>query len=109
MRQASIVEGCGGCHDWLKHNSHPMGDKTIDPRNKNVTVSCLSCHRSHATSAPNAGRWDFNILGMAADGVISGSYKIPNPYDGGQRSLCNKCHSKDEFDHPEDFTPVPTP
>jgi hypothetical protein len=67
----------------------------------------MSCHRSHATSAPNAGRWDFNILGMATDGVISGSYRIPNPYDGGQRSLCNKCHSKDEFDHPEDFTPVP--
>jgi len=39
--------------------------------------------------------------------VNSGSYKIPNPYDGGQRSLCNKCHSKDEFDAPEDFTPVP--
>ena len=54
---------------------------------------------------PNSGRWDFNILGMAADGVNSKSYKIPNPYDGGQRSLCNKCHSKDEFDHPEDFTP----
>ena len=70
-------------------------------------VACMSCHRSHATSAPNAGRWDFNILGMATDGVISGSYRIPNPYDGGQRSLCNKCHSKDEFDHPEDFTPVP--
>ena len=58
----------------------------------------MSCHRAHATSAPNAGRWDFNVLGMAADGVNSGSYKIPNPYDGGQRSLCNKCHSKDEFD-----------
>jgi hypothetical protein len=70
-------------------------------------VACMSCHRSHATSAPNAGRWDFNILGMATDGVISGSYRIPNPYDGGQRSLCNKCHSKDEFDHPEDFTPTP--
>jgi len=70
-------------------------------------VACMSCHRAHASSAPNAGRWDFNVLGMAADGVNSKSYKIPNPYDGGQRSLCNKCHSKDEFDAPEDFTPVP--
>jgi predicted CXXCH cytochrome family protein len=73
----------------------------------NSRVACVSCHRAHATSAPNSGRWDFNILGMAADGVNSKSYKIPNPYDGGQRSLCNKCHSKDEFDHPEDFTPAP--
>ena len=49
MRQASVVEGCGACHDWLKHNSHPMGDKTVDPRNKNLAVNCLSCHRSHGT------------------------------------------------------------
>jgi predicted CXXCH cytochrome family protein len=71
----------------------------------NSQVACVTCHRSHATSAPNAGRWDFNILGIATDGNISGSYKIPNPYDDYQRSLCNKCHSKDEFDMLEDFVP----
>ncbi len=71
----------------------------------NSAVACISCHRAHATSAPNAGRWDFNILGIATDGNISGSYKIPNPYDDYQRSLCNKCHSKDEFDELEDFVP----
>jgi len=49
MRQASIVEGCGSCHDWLKHNSHPMGEKVIDARNRNRSVDCLSCHRSHGT------------------------------------------------------------
>ncbi len=49
MRQASIIEGCGTCHDWLKHNSHPMGEKFVDPRNKNRTLDCLSCHRSHGT------------------------------------------------------------
>jgi len=49
MRKASVVEGCGGCHDWIKHNAHPMGDKTLDPRNKNNAVNCLSCHRSHGT------------------------------------------------------------
>jgi hypothetical protein len=68
-------------------------------------VSCISCHRAHASSAPNAGRWDFNIPGLAEDGHESGSYKIPNPYDGYQRSLCNKCHKKDEFDALVDFTP----
>lgn len=49
MRQASIVEGCGGCHDWLKHNSHPMGEKYLDMRNKNLSVDCLSCHQAHGT------------------------------------------------------------
>ena len=36
--------------------------------------------------------------GVSEDGDESNSYEIPNPYDGAQRSLCNKCHSKDEFD-----------
>jgi len=49
MRQASIVEGCGSCHDWLKHNSHPMGEKFADMRNKNLSVNCLSCHQAHGT------------------------------------------------------------
>ena len=62
------------------------------------TVMCLTCHRAHATSAPNAGRWDFNVTFLKDDGVASGSYALPNPYDSQQRSLCNKCHSKDEFD-----------
>ena len=49
MRQASVVEGCGACHDWLKHNSHPMGEKYRDTRNKNLPVDCLSCHKAHGT------------------------------------------------------------
>ncbi len=49
MQQASIIDGCGTCHDWLKHTSHPMGEKQTDPRNKNLKVDCLSCHRSHGT------------------------------------------------------------
>lgn len=70
-------------------------------------VACVSCHRAHASSAPDAGRWDFNLRGLAQDGVESGSYAIPQPYGGTQRSLCNKCHSKDEFDELIDFTPAP--
>jgi len=61
-------------------------------------VSCISCHRAHGTSAPNIGRWDFNISTWAAEGVESGSYPIPNPYPATgntQRSLCNKCHNRD--------------
>ncbi len=62
-------------------------------------VMCLTCHRAHASSAPDAGRWDFNVTFLKDDGIESGSYAIPNPYaDDRQRSLCNKCHRKDEFD-----------
>lgn len=66
-------------------------------------VSCVSCHRAHATSAPDAGRWDFSVTGLAEDGDESGSYALPNPYGAEQRSLCNKCHGKDEFDFPTTF------
>ncbi len=72
-------------------------DSTAGP-SASSRVMCLTCHRAHATSAPNAGRWDFNVTLLDEDGVESGSYALPNPYDGNQRSLCNKCHSKDEFD-----------
>lgn len=49
LRASSVVEMCGTCHDWLKHSSHPMGDKYVDMRNRNRTMDCLSCHRSHGT------------------------------------------------------------
>jgi len=63
-------------------------------------VSCITCHRAHATSAVDAGRWDFQVPLLHEDGAESGSYQIPDPYgDLNQRSLCNKCHNKDEFDH----------
>ncbi len=65
------------------------------------TVMCLTCHRAHATSAPDAGRWDFNVTFLNEDGAESGSYIIPNPYaSANQRSLCNKCHVKDADDGP---------
>lgn len=49
MRQPSAIETCGACHDWLKHTSHPMGEKYADARRRNRSVDCLSCHRSHGT------------------------------------------------------------
>ncbi len=59
-------------------------------------ISCITCHRAHATSAPDAGRWDFNVSLLHEDGAEPGSYAIPDPYgDVNQRSLCNKCHRKD--------------
>jgi DmsE family decaheme c-type cytochrome len=47
--QASTLELCGSCHDYQKHSTHPVGNKVIDKRNKNLTVECLSCHRAHGT------------------------------------------------------------
>ncbi len=49
FKNADITQLCGTCHDWLQHSSHPMGEKAPDPRNKNLQVQCLSCHRSHGT------------------------------------------------------------
>jgi predicted CXXCH cytochrome family protein len=40
---------CGKCHDWQRHSSHPVGEKYRDPRNQNLAVDCLSCHRAHGT------------------------------------------------------------
>lgn len=66
-------------------------------------VFCLTCHRAHASSAPDAGRWDFHVTFLHEDGLESGSYPIPDPYESlNQRSLCNKCHVKDEFDRIEE-------
>jgi predicted CXXCH cytochrome family protein len=63
-------------------------------------ISCLSCHRAHASSAPASLRWDPQVLRLAQDGVISGSWPLPNPYgDPGQTSLCNKCHAMETRPH----------
>ncbi len=73
-------------------------DSTVGPTGTSK-VMCLTCHRAHASSAPDAGRWDFNITEWVEEGVESGAYAIPNPYAStageAQRSLCNKCHAKD--------------
>ncbi|MEK7705561.1 MAG: cytochrome c3 family protein [Myxococcota bacterium] len=49
LRGGDTIELCGICHDWQKHSTHPIGPKRIDPRNKNLTMQCLSCHRAHGT------------------------------------------------------------
>ena len=42
-------ESCAPCHEHMAHSSHPLGVKFKDPRNKNMTLDCLSCHRAHGT------------------------------------------------------------
>lgn len=56
-------------------------------------IFCLTCHRAHASSGPRSGRWDFNVPTLGQDGVVSGSYPLPNPFpDPNQQPLCFKCH-----------------
>lgn len=67
-------------------------DSTLGPSPVAV-ISCITCHRAHASSAPAAGRWDFNVGLLQEDGLISGSYPLPDPYaDPDQGPLCRKCH-----------------
>lgn len=49
LNDPSVIEVCASCHDWQKHSTHPIGDDHKDPRNGNLAVDCLSCHRSHGT------------------------------------------------------------
>lgn len=47
--QPSVNTLCMTCHDYEQHSAHPIGEKAVDPRNKNLRVDCLSCHRAHGT------------------------------------------------------------
>lgn len=49
LTEKSNVNLCGQCHDWQAHSTHPIGAEVVDPRNPNLTLDCLSCHRSHGT------------------------------------------------------------
>jgi len=49
LGEASVIDVCGQCHDWKQHSMHPIGPKFTDKRNRNLTVTCLSCHRPHGT------------------------------------------------------------
>lgn len=73
-------------------------------------VMCLTCHRAHASAFPDAGRWDFHTAwiidshpktgdaGASAEDVTNKYYQYT--FTNNQRSLCNKCHTKDAFDRP---------
>jgi len=50
IREKDITfELCGRCHKWETHSTHPIGEKIVDPRDKNLTVECLSCHKACGT------------------------------------------------------------
>jgi predicted CXXCH cytochrome family protein len=64
------IELCGNCHNWQKHSTHPIGSERKDPRNKNLSLECSSCHRAHGTDA---------------------KHLIPYPKTS---DLCTKCHEQ---------------
>jgi DmsE family decaheme c-type cytochrome len=47
--ESTSIELCATCHEWQAHSTHPIGEKIVDPRNANLTLQCLSCHRAHGT------------------------------------------------------------
>lgn len=49
LDKQTVPELCGTCHDWQKHSTHPI-ESVQDPRDKNLAVSCSSCHRTHGTA-----------------------------------------------------------
>jgi DmsE family decaheme c-type cytochrome len=49
VQQPTLIETCATCHDYEQHSAHPIGEAAVDPRNKNVRVDCLSCHKGHGT------------------------------------------------------------
>lgn len=76
---------------------HPdMTTSFRGPILRSSRITCLTCHRAHASSAPAALRWDPNIATWADEGRRSGSYPIPNPFSmtsgDAQLGLCDKCH-----------------
>jgi len=49
QKEESTINTCAQCHDWQSHSTHPIGEEVIDPRNRNISLNCLSCHRTHGT------------------------------------------------------------
>jgi predicted CXXCH cytochrome family protein len=70
LNRESVIQTCSTCHDYTTHSAHPIGEKAIDPRNKNLRVDCLSCHKGHGT--------EFKRLLLAESNV----------------ELCTQCHKK---------------
>jgi hypothetical protein len=72
-------------------------------------VTCLSCHRAHATGFPEMLRWNMENEFMVVNGAYqtqqrgratlesrAGYYDRPETvFASYQRVLCNKCHAKD--------------
>jgi predicted CXXCH cytochrome family protein len=61
LDNTSTINLCGTCHDWQKHSSHPIGEKVVDKRTRNLTLDCLSCHRSHGSEFKSLAHYDLKM------------------------------------------------
>lgn len=111
-----FIENTGDITTLKSHasntNSYMAGPATADK------VSCMSCHRAHASGFPEALRWNMEGEFMIYNGQFPGTDTTPTVpqfargrlgaetqaayYDrpvtafaSYQRVLCNKCHAKD--------------
>ena len=87
------------------------GSQTTGPNTGNENVMCLTCHRAHASAFSSMGRWDFGATFVTENGAYTADaegggktaaenqaayYDRPaTAFATFQRSLCNKCHTKD--------------
>jgi predicted CXXCH cytochrome family protein len=53
-----VMNLCGTCHDYQHHSNHPIGEKKLDPRNRNLTLDCTSCHRPHGSAFKSFAPFD---------------------------------------------------
>ncbi|MEK7798512.1 MAG: cytochrome c3 family protein, partial [Acidobacteriota bacterium] len=58
LQGRNVVDLCVTCHNWKEHSNHPIGEKAVDPRNRNLTLDCLSCHRSHGSPFKSFATFD---------------------------------------------------
>jgi len=70
MDNAAVINVCGTCHDWQRHSTHPIGEKAVDRRSRNLRMDCTSCHSNHGSE-----------------------YKRFMQYDP-KMDLCVQCHEK---------------
>ena len=56
-----VIGLCSTCHDFSRHTSHPIGERAVDPRNKNLTIDCLSCHKSHGSEQKRLAHFQFGM------------------------------------------------
>jgi predicted CXXCH cytochrome family protein len=112
-----VITGAGSLASHAQNNNSYMTGPT-----NNDQVTCMSCHRAHASGFIHAVRWQLenefltkgdslgNPVWCATDVAGSGRCALGRPttevqaayYDrpvaklgAWQRSLCNKCHAKD--------------
>jgi predicted CXXCH cytochrome family protein len=58
LKSDKVMDLCGTCHDYQHHSNHPIGEKKLDPRNRNLTLDCTSCHRPHGSPFKSFAHFD---------------------------------------------------